>query len=172
MRLPAQSPAPEALSPLRLPLQRVAGSLRGRRRGRPEGLGAHAFPRRHQLVERLSATARKALGMGGARRPRGASARPLTPPGLRAAYLLLYDALSVVGEPGLEQSHFRETQFGSMIMGGDHFEVHRKCVMYRSPSLRSVVQSPVLPRRRLLHSLLRAKKVCHVRPLESSNRPF
>ena len=160
--------------PLRLLLQRVAGSPRGRRRGRPEGLVAHAFPRRHQLVERLSATARKTIGMGGVvRRPRGASARPRTPPGLRAAYLfLLYDALPVAGEPGLEQSHFRETQFGSMIMGGDHFEVHRKCVMYRSPSLRSVVQSPVLPRRRLLHSLLRAKKVCHVRPLESSNRPF
>ena len=39
--------------------------------------------------------------MGGARRPRGASARPRTPPGLRAAYLfLLYDALPVAGEPG------------------------------------------------------------------------
>ena len=107
---------------MRLPLQRVAGSLRGRRRGRPEGLGAHAFPRRHQPVVRLGATARKALGMGGARRPRGASARPRTPPGPRAAYLfLLYDALPVAGEPGLEQSHFRETQFGSMIMG-DHFD--------------------------------------------------
>ena len=42
---------------------------------------------------------------------------------------------------------------------GGHFEAHRKNVMYRSPSLRSFVQSPVLPRRRLLHSLLRAKKV-------------
>ena len=85
--------------PLRLLLQRVAGSPRGRRRGRPEGLVAHAFPRRHQLVERLSATARKTIGMGGVvRRPRGASARPRTPPGLRAAYLfLLYDALPVAG---------------------------------------------------------------------------
>ena len=87
---------------MRLPLQRVAGSLRGRRRGRLEGLGAHAFPRRHQPVERLGATARKTIGMGGARRPRGASARPRTPPGPRAAYLfLLYDALPVAGEPGL-----------------------------------------------------------------------
>ena len=96
------------IPPLRLPLQRVAGRLRGRRRGRPEGLGAHAFPRRHQPVERLSATARKTIGMGGERRPRGASARPRTPPGLRVAYLfLLYDALPVAGETGLEQSHFR-----------------------------------------------------------------
>ena len=39
--------------------------------------------------------------MGVVRRPRGASARPRTPPGLRAAYLfLLYDALPVAGEPG------------------------------------------------------------------------
>ena len=58
-------------------------------------------------VERLSATARKTIGMGGERRPRGASARPRTPPGPRAAYFLLYDALPVAGEPGLEQSHFR-----------------------------------------------------------------
>ena len=71
----------------------------------------------------------------------------------------------------IELDEFRETQFGSMVMGG-RFDAHLKSVMCRSPSFCSVVQSPVLSFGRWLHSLLRAKKVCHVRPFGPSYRPF